>query len=210
MPGSGLAGSQSPALDFLRNGFAAPMELLFLPAAAIFLAGVVLNLRRWRGVPGGRAGGKARAWPVLSRLVDLAFLQRKMLGRPFSAWMHLPVFWGILLLALGSFLILVDSYILRTLGVLLPRGLLYVMFQTSLEVAGIALAFGVTLALYRRCFRPREGVEADRRAPVLLLVLLGMALSGFVLEGLRIRIESGDRWESWSFAGSAVAWLLAV
>jgi ferredoxin len=42
---------------------------------------------------------------------------------------------------------------------------------------------------------------------VVLGVLLTMGLSGFIMEGLRIRIEASS--ESWSFVGTAVAGLLA-
>jgi Fe-S oxidoreductase/nitrate reductase gamma subunit len=220
---TGLASSSSPALDFRTNGFVIPMYTVFLSAAALFLAGAIRDVRRWRGRaddgeggpartpprtdPPARGAGVRRGWSMLTRLVILGLLQRKILARRFSGWMHLSVFWGFVVLALGSFVILIDSYVLRPFGVFVPRGLPYKIFQSSLEVAGIALIFGVSLALYRHHRRRRDGTEIDPRPPVLLLVLLGMALSGFALEGLRIRLEAGPS-EPWSFVGSAVARVL--
>ena len=122
--------------------------------------------------------------------------------------MHLPLSLGFLTLALGSLAIMVDSYVLRSFGLVLPRGSGYKAFQLTLDLFGLALIAGVCLAIYRRVWiRP---AHTRPRGPALLLlgVLLAMGLSGFVLEGLRIGLEASS--EPWSFAGNAAAALITL
>jgi Fe-S oxidoreductase/nitrate reductase gamma subunit len=144
----------------------------------------------------------------IARLVEFALLQRRVLRRRYSGWTHLTIFWGFVVLSLGSLTIMVNSYVLQPLGILLSRDLGYKIFQMSLDVFGLALLGGVALAIHRRVWIRPEHTRPDRRTLVILCVLLGMGVSGFVLEGLRIRLEGSS--EPWAFAGNAVAALIAL
>jgi Fe-S oxidoreductase/nitrate reductase gamma subunit len=144
----------------------------------------------------------------LVRLVRFGLLHRRWLRRRYSAWTHLLLFWGFAVLTLGSLLIMMDTYVFRSLGLSLPRGLGYEVFQLTLDAFGLALIGGVALALYRRLWIRPADTRASGSMLIVLGVLLAMGLSGFVMEGLRIRLEGPS--EPWSFVGTAVAGLIAL
>ena len=151
------------------NGSTLPMYGLFALCLAVFLVGV------YRQIQG--AGSRCRrrrvrsvrhrsAFRRLARLCELGLQQKRLLQPRYSAWTHLLLFWGFVVLALGSLTIMVDS--LWTAAVGLPasaRELGYRVFQaTALDAFGLALLGGVVLALYRRLWnaaRPHAGQRGD-------------------------------------------------
>jgi Fe-S oxidoreductase/nitrate reductase gamma subunit len=194
---------------------------VFLVCLIVFSIGLYRHLRSLGiGAAGGatfRDHGAARrsareglkeVTRRIARLVDFALLQRRVLRRRYSGWTHLTIFWGFVVLSLGSLTIMVDSYVLQPLGILLSRDLGFRIFQMSLDVFGLTLLGGVALAIHRRVWIKPEHTRPDRRTLVILCVLLGMVVSGFVLEGLRIRLEGSS--EPWAFAGNTVAALIAL
>jgi Fe-S oxidoreductase len=200
--GEGWTSSNRPVFDFRENGSALPMYGLFVPCLLVFLYGVYRHVRGLR-IEAGESAGRSRAAPRgLFRLVQFGLLQRRLLRRRYSAWSHLPLSLGFLVLALGSLTIMVDSYALQPLGIVLSRGTAYKLFQLTLEIFGLALIVGVGVWV-----RPPHMKPGGYALP-LLVVLLAMGLSGFVLEGLRIRLEASA--EPWSFAGSAAAALVGL
>jgi Fe-S oxidoreductase/nitrate reductase gamma subunit len=210
---AGLGSSSSAAFDFRTNGSALPMYAIFAVSLAIFAVGVHRQLRSL-GLTVGN--GDRPAWPggrqltgAACRLFRHAVLQRRLLRRRTTAWAHLPIFWGFVVLALGSLAIMVDVYLLQPLGVVPARGLGYKLFQASLDLFGLAFLVGLGVALFRRVRSRSDDRRGAGLSVVMLLVLLVVGVSGFVLEGLRIGIEGTH--EPWAFAGSAVAsWIEPV
>jgi len=204
--GDGWGSASSPSLDFRTNGSALPMYGLFVLCLGVFVFGVYRHVRSL-GLPVDTGGGLRQVPRGLGRLLRLGLLHRRLLRRRYSASTHLLLFWGFVVLALGSLLIMVDTYASRSWGFPLPRGLGYKVFQFALDAFGLALIGGVALALYRRLWIRPADTRPSGSMLVVLGVLLAMGLSGFIMEGLRIRIEASS--ESWSFVGTAVAGLLA-
>lgn len=205
----GWSSASSPALDFRANGSALPMYVLFVVCLALFLVGVWRRLRVPAPSAASTAGnGSGKPGRRLARLLEFAILQRRILRRRSSAWTHLPIFWGFVVLGLGSLTIMVDGYVLRPLGLDLPRGTAYEAFQMTLDLFGLAFVVGIVVAIHRRVWIRPEHKPHDNRALAVLLVLLAIGASGFVLEGLRLRLE--DSAEPWAVAGSAVATLIAA
>jgi Fe-S oxidoreductase/nitrate reductase gamma subunit len=216
---SGWASSSSPSFDYRQNGSALPFYLGFLAAAGILVLGLRRLARRLGGLtvaeprsedfPGGDPPrlGAERAGRVRRFLLH-GLLQARTLAPPVSSPAHLLFFWGFLVLLAGSILLMADAYLVApVLGRPLPRNLGYRVFQGTLDAFGILLLAGVVLALVRRLARARDPGREERRGLGLLLALLYLGLSGFLLEGLRMRAEGGAP-EPWAFAGSAVAALL--
>jgi Fe-S oxidoreductase/nitrate reductase gamma subunit len=219
-PPSGWTSAQTAAFDFRTNGSALPLYGVGLLFAALFGVGVWRLARRLRktgdtqpqtggSADGGRTGGPhqaapARVMPALARLLSFGLLQRRLLARPISAWIHLCIFFGFVALFLGSLTILAEMSASRLLGVGLSRGTAYAIFQGSLDAFGLVLIVGVCLALYRRLLSRPDYQRADPRMLAILVALLVIAVSGFGLEALRLRLEAAEP-EPWSFAGSALA-----
>jgi heterodisulfide reductase subunit C len=187
----------------------AVLYLVFAPFAVIFLVGLYRRLRALeltklvRDGPGGMTGG-------LLRLLSNGLLQRRVLQRP-RGWPHAGIFYGFLALLFGTTVVAVDWDVSRPLGVRILVGSPYLYLEALLDAFGLAFLAGLIIALVWRLTRLR-GAGPDERAIraqfVLLIVgLLYLALTGFLLEGLRLTLKPVP-WANWSFVGNAVASVL--
>ncbi|MCZ7662991.1 MAG: heterodisulfide reductase-related iron-sulfur binding cluster [Thermoleophilia bacterium] len=136
-----------------------------------------------------------------------ALLQRKVLERRLPAVFHLPIFYGMVLLTIGTTLVFLDEDVVRHLDVgQLMSGWFYVVWEALLDLAGIGLVAGVLIALYRRLVL-RPSFLPWRPGTVLILAgLLYAGVTGFLLEGYRIAVHPND-WAAASFVGYAISGL---
>ena len=124
------------------------------------------------------------------------FLGRRVLQGDIAAGlMHLFIFWGFLSLFIGTSLLAVHHYIFTFL-----EGRTYLIFSFGLEVGGLMLLTGIIWALIRRYLQRVPRLERRLEDAVVPLWLLLAALSGFMLEGLRLAVEQPP-WGVWSFMG---------
>jgi Fe-S oxidoreductase len=153
--------------------------------------------------------GKALPWrPRLGRAVRDVVAQSKVRERRLPAALHLPLFYGVVLLFVGTVIVLVNEDILRWFGDFRIGGLFYVIFEATLDLAGLALVVGVGIALWRRLVARPDYLTRKTSTTLVLWGLLFMGLSGFLLEGYRIAAQPANEWASAAFVGSAVAGLL--
>ncbi len=108
--------------------------------------------------------------------------------------MHLAIFWGMAVLAVGTALATVDQdFPNLPFDVQMLRGNIYRLFELGLDLFGVVLIAGLAMAAYRRYRYAAGAAAAGRqrhqhmgRLPVLASMLLLIAVTGFVVEGLRI------------------------
>ncbi len=130
----------------------------------------------------------------------------------YAGLMHLLIFWGWTFLFIGTLMLAFHDDIVEFL-----EGHVYLGYSLALDLAGIAAAVGLGMALYRRyVWKPpklRLGSLWDDVA--LLWLMLAIVLTGFVIEGLRLgmtelqgaTIDVGDGlvtdsdWAYWSPVG---------
>jgi Fe-S oxidoreductase/nitrate reductase gamma subunit len=115
-------------------------------------------------------------------------------------WFHSFIFYSFLVLVLTTTVVGFDE----DLGTHLFRGYTYAFLTVGSEVGGLLLMVGAGMAAARRFVsRPRTlpSTLGDGGA---LLLLSGLALTGFLVEGLRIA-AIGDRWASLSPVGWAAS-----
>ena len=186
------------------------MYLLFLAALAVCVLGIARKVRAWR--KGRESGVSVSAAKALGRLWRDAILQARIWRSGAAGLSHALVFWGFVVLFIGTCIVALEDYGGWLLGRehLFFTGNFYLGVSFALEVFGIFFLVGLVLALARRKagggFRP-----LNRRIDIALLWLfLVIGLSGFVTEGLRIAAAGGGMeehpYERWSFVG----WGLAV
>ncbi len=208
-------------IDYVRE------YLPFLPHTATLVAmyacvAVVIALfvwgfaRRHRAYTRGGASlwagvnGKALPWgPRVGRTLRDVVAQTKVRERRLPAVLHLPLFYGTVLLFIGTTIVLVNEDILRWFGDFRIGGLFYVVFESVLDLAGLALVVGVGIALWRRLVTRPEHLTSRRSTSLVLLGLLFMGLSGFFLEGYRIAAQTPNDWAAAAFAGppSPACWM---
>lgn len=177
----------------------------------VFVWGAVRRLRTYRSVRGSLwAGlkGDGLAWrPRVVRAVTDIVAQTKVREKRLPAVLHLPIFYGMVLLFLGTLLVLFYEDVLRWFGDFEIRGLFYVLFELVLDLAGLALVIGATIALWRRVVTRPEYLTPKMSTLLVVIGLLFMGLSGFGLEAYRIAAEPNE-WAAAAFVGWSLSHLL--
>ena len=209
--------------------FTTPLKVLWYVLAVIsvfvFLYGVWRPIGRyrrgkggpwppvaWRELPGRLAGG-----------LGLLFSHRTIERRDHTAgWGHRAIFYGFIVLFAGTVILGFDTdFLMPVFGVSYFHGNFYLVYKEVLNVFGTALIVGLLVMMIRRAIvRPRklEYARPDRAAGdpqydrrvyeigdwVFLGTLLVIALTGFLLEGVRIAMSDpgygGTQFGGWIVA----------
>ncbi len=156
-----------------------------------------------------------RAGETLKIVLSHSWIRRR---DPLSGFAHLFVFYGFMVLFVGTAILAVQDDLLGPLGFEFWKGWFYKGYSLFLDVFGGALIVGlIVLAVKRGIIRPfrldywrpdRAEGESDRSRYVLgdwlfLGLLFFLALSGFLLEAFRIA-ETNPSFEVWSPIGWVV------
>ena len=214
---------QSIGRETFRNFSRADITLFYALAAvalAVFAYGVFLKVRKY---------ARGRHEPRFDHLAARFVRGLAMVGSnitvakrdPLAGVLHAAILWGFVALFIGTTIIFVDDDVLRLVH---PAwrfwyGAFYLWFKLLLNLFGLAFVVGIALMwLRRKIFRlpqldytrvdyPPE--EYDRSAYVrgdtlFLGLFLAMAVTGFLVEGLRIAADR-PRFEVWSVVGWGLA-----
>ena len=176
---------------------------LFLPFLVWFLAGCVrLGRLVWLGQPDA---GIPPLGSQLRTLFTEAVLQRRLLVERAAGTMHLAISWGFGILFVATCLVAAQEW----LGIPTLRGPFYLYFMAlAVDLFGLAATVGVVWALVRRYGARPERLWKPKDAEgyqLALWLLLGILVTGFVVEGLRIAATK-DPWGGWSIGG----WLASL
>ncbi len=173
---------------------------LIPPVVIACMAGVIWRARKWflgqaePGTPTARQQFVQALRPQrLAELVKTTLFQSRLARDGYSLVMHQAIFWGMVFLFIGTALATIDQdFTNRLLGWQLLRGRFYLLFEFVLDVFGVVLIAGVAMAAYRRHVLRPERLQPTRKRISLwdafpfLLVLALIAVTGFLVEGLRI------------------------
>lgn len=163
-------------------------------ATGLFLAGVAAHIWVWKR--SARSLEIPFSKEALKKTLLDTFLGRRVLqGDMAAGLMHLFIFWGFLSLFIGTALLAIHHYIFTFL-----EGTAYLLFSLIMEVGGLMLLTGIIWALIRRYLQRVPRLERRVEDALIPLWLLLAALSGFVLEGLRLASQQ-PAWGAWSFVG---------
>jgi Fe-S oxidoreductase/nitrate reductase gamma subunit len=205
-------------------GFSDWAIAIFYTMAAIAIGLFVWGFsRRIRKYSRGRPTAGLDFKRLIRALGDLSSNRTIAKRNPVVGVAHFFVFWGFIVLLIGTTIIAIDEDII---GVVLNKpewqfwhGAFYIGYAFVLDIFGIGFVVGlITLAVIRRRKPTRlnytrvDDVEADRRGyslddKVFLVILLFIGVSGFLLEGFRIAATSYPDFEVASIAGWTIAWL---
>jgi Fe-S oxidoreductase/nitrate reductase gamma subunit len=185
------------------------IDLLAIPVAVTFCYGVI---QHWRKIQSGlfrfrltwddfRHGLRREK---LVRLLWTGLLGSRVYRKAVTGFFHAMVFWGMLVLFLGTLMVLLNV----VFDVAVMSGGFYKWFMAfALDAAGLAVLIGIGFLLARRLGRyPRLFEPRPRSGFVFMeLLLLTVVLTGFLLEGLRIRLTDAHEL---AFIGAWAARLL--
>ena len=188
--------------------------ILAVIAVAGFAYGAYRRYRLWK--LGKKEGASLELWKrtktfAVTGLVD-GFIHRRILRDIYPGAMHALIFWGALLLLLGTAMDVIDHYITRNLGVPFLHGNTYLAFSFLNDLGGVMLLVGVILAFVRRYIQKPERLDNIFDDATALSLIFVVVLTGFVTEGLRILVTADHfsalpimEWEKWSFLGYGFA-----
>ena len=175
-------------------------------AMGVFCFGLWRRVRLWR--LGRPSGEKFSVGDAARQFVRDVFLQHRVRGRGFASIAHRSLFWGFLVLLVGTILIAVEHILAGALGrpptdPLFHKGLYYAVFEVILDAFGLVFLGGCFYFLVRRFRRPaslgHNGLDI-----VVLLSLIVIGVTGYIVEAVRI-IYADTPQPGLSFAGYVLA-----
>jgi Fe-S oxidoreductase/nitrate reductase gamma subunit len=180
----------------------------------------------WRGLVSSPFGSRDTR-RALGSLVEINTNATVMRRHRATGLAHFAIFWGFITLFVGTVILTIDYDVVRNAGKLLVghevsfyKGTFYLVYSVILDTMGLAAVLGLTyMAIRRAIARPRQLDYARAERPHegysraefvlgdwLFIGLLGAVLvTGFLMEGLRIRGAGFPAYEVWS----PVGWLVA-
>jgi Fe-S oxidoreductase/nitrate reductase gamma subunit len=178
------------------------VAFLYISFAVVAVITAYLFYRRFRvyGIRQTWEGLKTAARGNWGRFGNGGLLQRKIAQRAQGGTIHVLVFYGTIVLFIGTVLVFFDADLLKPFGVKLLQGDFYLYYKVVLDVFGVLFIAGIVIALFRR-LALRPAYQHSRRGDyVILLGLLYMGCTGFLLEAIRLALNPVP-WGSWSIVG---------
>src|SRR5437899_4159801 len=139
----------------------------------------------------GQKGGFERDWRVWSRrLIVYAVAQKRVHKKSLGALLHLLLFSGFVVLTIGTTLLAIaydGPYYFH-------HGWYYLIYELTMDVFGVAFIIGCLLVMYRIAFQRPTCYGHNLRDWWLLGLLLSLAVTGFMVEALRIHYPQVQPW----------------
>jgi Fe-S oxidoreductase/nitrate reductase gamma subunit len=167
--------------------FAVMYALVAVQALLLAYGGTRRYLAWRRGKPYGpidQVGHRLRS------ALAVTFLHRRLIrpGYVYAGVMHLFIFWGFLVLFIGTLIVLLEADIVRPFfGLSFYQGTFYVVYKLVINLFGLLFLIGLLMAVYRRYGQKlpkfRRNLSDDA---IVLGVLLFLGVTGFLLQALRL------------------------
>ncbi len=176
-------------------------------AMVIFAVGLFRRWQMWTamGKPEIRMDNVNERLKLLWRN---GILQIKTWQDPYPGVMHGMIFFGFFVLIFGAAFDATEFHITEPFGIAFLRGKFYLVFSMIMDLFGLFVLIGVLMALWRRyILRPdrltyKGQPDSTPDDAIVLLLILGIIVTGFVIEALRIHVTWQQApWEVWSFVG---------
>ncbi len=137
--------------------------------------------------------------------IQNGIFHKSILRESFPGWMHFFIFWGFVLLTIGTALVALQAdFTDLFFGVKFLVGNFYLVFSFALEIGGIIAIIGVLMAIWRRYGVKPKRLDNKPDDLICLLWILVVLVTGFLVEAARIAATRPD-YEVWSFVGWGLA-----
>ncbi len=166
----------------------AAMYLLVAVQALVLAYGFTRRYLTWRR---GRPYGPIdQVGERLRQALAVAFVHRGLIrpGYVYAGLMHLFIFWGFVVLFIGTLIVLLEADIARPyFGFSFYQGAFYVVYKLVINLFGLLFLIGLLMAVYRRYLQKlpkfRRSLSDDA---IVLGILLFLGITGFLLEAVRL------------------------
>ncbi len=197
------------------------MYVLFLVSAGICGYGLWQRVRVWRrglrAQPVGAAGENSQAGQAprpwlpsgwAGRVARQVFAQQIIRRIPLAWASHMAVFYGFLVLFIGTVIVAVQDYSLYVLpfpDYYFFQGMFYRVVSAALELFGVGFLAGLAIAMARRGGLTRVRPSSRPIDAAILWLFLAIGVTGFAIEALRL---VGTGFPAFERVDSFVAWPL--
>ena len=143
------------------------------------------------------------------RLRD-AVLMRTVLEDRQAGLMHSMIYWGFVVLLLGTITLEIDHLLPANLKFL--HGSFYQGYSAVLDLAAVVFLVGIVWAVVRRYGQKPWRLRTKTRPEDgwILIVLAFIGVSGLLTEAARISLAGRPSFEVWSFVGYPMSYLVPV
>ncbi|MCP3975263.1 MAG: 4Fe-4S dicluster domain-containing protein [bacterium] len=206
--------SPEPELEVGREVFGNLPEVFLAPfyigvSVAIFLAAYFFAQRakNWaRGAP------EDRTRMLKQRIHNLreGLAMKTLLRDPAAGLMHAAIYYGFIVLFLGTVTLEIDHLLPTNLKFL--HGTVYQIYSLILDSFALVYLGGLAWAALRRFGRPPWRLRGKTKPEdiAILGVLAGIGVSGLLVEAARISMMGRPSWESYSFVGYGLSYLFPM
>jgi Fe-S oxidoreductase/nitrate reductase gamma subunit len=184
---------------------------LFYVGIGVFLGlSVYLFSLRARNWERGGVERRTGRWGERIRRLDAAIRMRTLLEDRWAGWMHAMIYWGFVVLFLGTVTLEIDHLLPDSLKFL--HGSFYEGYSLVLDVAGVVFLVGLVWAGLRRYvqrpWRLRSKTKDEDAWILLTLTLIGV--TGLLVEAARIALAGRPSFEVWSVIGYPLSGLFPM
>jgi Fe-S oxidoreductase/nitrate reductase gamma subunit len=147
----------------------------------------------------------------LPRIRDLfvhAIAQVRILKKAYPGTMHFLIFWGVAIQVVGTIINILNMLLFFPWVITFPRGTAYLVYEVVMDLAGLAILIGVTLAFFRRIVLRPKYLENRWDDYYALSLLALIPILGFLMEGTRL-LASNPPWAIYSPIGNLTSQILA-
>lgn len=210
----GLLGTipEHPEFDVGREVFGnipAALQVVFYVSVACFIWLMFhLFATRARGWSLGAAERRTGSWGERVRSLSAGLRMKTLMRDRRSGIIHSAVYYGFLVLFLGTVILEIDHILPGNLKFL--HGVVYQGYSAALDLASLVFLGGVGLfAVNRYLVRPGRIRTKSKPEDALILSLLAViGVTGLLTESARIALEGRPDFEVWSFVGYPISALI--
>ena len=182
---------------------------LFYVSVAVFL-GLAAYLFAIRAKNWSRGADEARTglWWRRLRELERGLSMRSVLEGGASGVMHSMIYWGFIVLLLGTITLEIDHLLPNNLKFL--DGVVYQGYSAVLDAFALIFLIGLLWAALRRYVTKPWQVRSKTRPEdgVILVLLALIGMTGLAVEAARIAVDGRPDFETWSFVGYSLSSLI--
>src|SRR4030065_1897636 len=134
--------------------------------------------------------------------------QVRILEKAYPGIMHFLIFWGVTIQVLGTIINILNMLLFFPWVITFPRGTAYLVYELIMDIAGLAILIGVTMAFFRRIVLRPKYLETRWDDYFALSILALIPLLGFMMEGTRL-LATNPPWAAYSPIGNLTSQILA-
>ncbi len=180
----------------------------FYVGVSVFLGfSIYLFAQRMRNVERGRPESRAGLWKQRIRRLDQGLRMKTLLEDREAGLMHAAIYYGFLVLFLGTVTLEIDHLLPNNLKFL--HGSVYQAYSAILDAFGLVFLGGLAWAAVRR-YGKRPWRLRSKTKPEdmwILITLATIGVTGLLTEAARIATMGRPGFEIWSFVGYPLSYL---